>query len=127
MADNALLAREIARLGAIIDKMTQPIPAIPAIPAILPTGDHDTLTALVVSVANLDKSMTEKFIEIRSDIKGISDGTSVKIGDHETRLRSIEQDNQNFKGKYAIIAIIIMFVIGLIGSFANNVISKLFQ
>jgi hypothetical protein len=44
-----------------------------------PTNDHDILITLVAEVKGL-----------REDIKEIKDGTTLKISDHETRLRRLE-------------------------------------
>jgi uncharacterized protein YycO len=57
----------------------------------LATGsDHDTITKLVEAVSNIDKKFTDKFLEVREDIKKISDGTSKQIDDHEVRINSLE-------------------------------------
>ena len=53
-------------------------------------GDHDTLTTLVASVANLDAKLTEKFVDLKSDIKNLNDGTSSQINNHENRLNALE-------------------------------------
>lgn len=41
--------------------------------------DHDTLVSFGVKIDNMDSKFTEKFVEIRSDIKEIKDGTAKRI------------------------------------------------
>ena len=53
-------------------------------------GDHDTITKLVGSFENLDKKFSDKFLEVREDIKKLSDGTSKQIDDHEIRIGKLE-------------------------------------
>lgn len=82
------LAREFSRLTAIIEKMTPPIPAIPPIPPILPIP---AIPQIILSDDhNLLIKLDTKVDALKDDIKMLSDGTSTKINDHETRLRANE-------------------------------------
>ena len=54
--------------------------------------DHDTITTLVNSVNNLDAKFTEKFAEIRVDIKELKDGTSTKISTLESKVAKNTDD-----------------------------------
>ena len=74
-------------------------------------NDHDLLV-----------TMHEQMKNVRADIKEIKDGTSIKLEDHETRLRSLEKIVENWTGRNVVFGIIIMFIIGLLGS----LMSKLF-
>jgi hypothetical protein len=65
------------------------LPIAPIVPA--NSTDHDTIVKIVEGVANLDSKFTEKFNDLKSDIKNLGDGTTTKIQDHEGRLRNIEQ------------------------------------
>lgn len=48
--------------------------------------DHDSITTLIGSVANLSLRLGEKFDELKADIKDLKDGTAAKISDHEVRI-----------------------------------------
>lgn len=72
-------------------------------------SDHDLLI-----------TMHEQIKNIRQDIKEIKDGTSDKLNDHEIRLREIEKFKENWTGRNAILAVLIMFFIGLIGSYLSK-------
>jgi hypothetical protein len=47
---------------------------------------------------------------LRDDIKKLSDGTSVQLEDHETRLRSIEQKVWIWSGAAGIIGAVVSFI-----------------
>jgi len=57
------------------------------------TSDHDVQVKLVQAVANLDRNFTEKFLEIRADIKELKDGTS-------HRIECLETEKLNIKDSY---------------------------
>jgi hypothetical protein len=57
------------------------------------SSDHDTLNTLVGSVANLEKSFTEKIQDVRNDIKEIKDGTA-------SRISKLEEEKLNAKDSY---------------------------
>lgn len=65
----------------------------------LGSSDHDAITTLIGSVANLAERLTEKFNELKSDIKDLSDGTTAEIADHETRLKKLEDSEAVLRGK----------------------------
>jgi hypothetical protein len=67
------------------------------------TEDHVAIATLVVSVAAMDTKFSDKFADIKNDIKGLSDGTATQLADHETRIRTVEQYQQNLVGKMSII------------------------
>ena len=54
------------------------------------SSDHDILNSLVGSVFNLDAKFTEKFNDLKADIKDIKDGTSNQILDQERRISNLE-------------------------------------
>lgn len=96
---------KLDHLIALMEKVAAPIPAIPAIPAISPipaipqiitNGDHDTIVGLVKSFDNIDKKFTDKFAEVRSDIKEIKDGVASKIA-------ALEQEKLNTKDSYPVL------------------------
>lgn len=72
-------------------------------------SDHDLLV-----------TMHEQIKGIKGDIKEIKDGTATKLDDHETRLREIEKFKENWSGKNVILGIIVMFLIGLLGSYISK-------
>lgn len=61
--------------------------------------DHDLLIVLHEQVKGL-----------RGDIQNLSDGSTKQLGDHETRLRSIEQKIWVWSGAAGIIGAIVSFV-----------------
>lgn len=63
MKPNNDLTKEIERLSRIVERMTTPIPAIPAIPA---NGDHDLLVRLDTKMIEL-KIAVDKLTERDSD------------------------------------------------------------
>ena len=65
-------------------------------------------------------TMHEQIKNIRADIKELKDGTSSKLDDHEKRIKNFEIFMANWTGKYAIIGVIVMFLIGLLGSFISK-------
>lgn len=58
--------------------------------------DHDTITNLVGAVGNIDQKFTEKFAELRGDIKEIKDGTAKRIDD-------LEREKNNVKSSYIVL------------------------
>ena len=54
------------------------------------SSDHDTQIKLVEAVANLDTKFSEKFADLKLDIRNLSDGTSKQIADHEIRINKLE-------------------------------------
>lgn len=73
--NNKELTTEIQRLAAIVEKTAVPVPIIPTAVAVV-TGDHELLQRLDVKVDAL-----------KEDIKNMTEGTSIKLNDHEARLR----------------------------------------
>ena len=59
-------------------------------------SDHDAITTLVGTVANLDKRFTEKFDELKSDIKDLKDGTA-------QRITNLENEKLNIRDSYPVI------------------------
>lgn len=102
----------------------------------LNTSDHDLLIRVDANLGNLHTTING----VRSDVQALTSSIDSKIRDaviskldaqdfkdrkvyaddihrdHETRLRSIEKDTDNFKGKYAIIAGIVVVVVSAIVS-----------
>lgn len=72
-------------------------------------SDHDLLI-----------TMHEQIKNIRIDIADLKTGTSDKLADHEIRIRDIEKFKENWTGKNAIIAVVLMFIIGLLGNFFSK-------
>lgn len=94
-------------------------------------SDHDLLIELRTEMRG-----------VRQDVKDLRDGTSKRVddlenqkmnrdeamrlkeeadkvhNDHEARLRVLEKDNDNFKGKYAIVGGIIVMVVSALVSWA---------
>ena len=95
-----LISKEVAPIA--------PIAAIAPVAPILPLAtttadDHVAIATLVVSVAGLDTKFTEKFADLKNDIRQLSDGTAQQISDHEKRIRSVEAYQQNLVGKMSVI------------------------
>lgn len=65
-------------------------------------------------------TMHEQIKNIRVDIKEIKDGTSLKLEDHEMRLREIEKFKDNWTGRNAVLATVVMFLVGLLGSLVSK-------
>ena len=57
--------------------------------------DHDTITALVVSVKNLDTKFDEKFKDLKSDIQLITSGTATQLAGQEIRINTLEKKDGN--------------------------------
>lgn len=55
-------------------------------------SDHDTQIKLVEAVANLDQKFTEKFADLKADIKGLIDGTANKISCLEIKAETNSKD-----------------------------------
>jgi hypothetical protein len=92
-----LLSREVAPIAPVL-------PVAPIAPVLsTSTDDHIVISNLALSLGNLDTKVTEKFLDIKNDIKGLSDGTASTLADHEKRMRSVEEFQQNIVGKMSII------------------------
>src|ERR1035437_6986008 len=76
-----------------------PVAPIAPVAPVLPinSGDHDVLTALVVSVQNLDKKLDDKFSEVKAAIENVNDGVGKTIADHEDRIRKTESSVTQIK------------------------------
>src|ERR1017187_9590865 len=106
---------KIDALTAVIEKLISkevapiaPIAAIAPVAPILPLAtttadDHVAIATLVVSVSGLDTKFTEKFADLKSDIRALSDGTAQQMSDHEKRIPSVEAYQQNLVGKMSVI------------------------
>ena len=92
-------------------------------------NDHDALITLIAEVRNLTvefKDLKENLaarlerVEVAklaaTDFVNYKTEVALVQQDHETRTRMIEKFVENWKGKNAILATVVMFVIGLIGS-----------
>jgi len=109
-----LLLKEVAPVAPVLP--VAPIaPVAPVLPLTTTTAeDHVAIATLTVSVAALDTKVTEKFADIKNDIKAISDGTATQLADHEKRLRAVEQYRQNLVGKMSVIVGIITLAVSVI-------------
>ena len=58
------------------------------------TSDHDSITTLISSVKNIDDKFTEKFADLKNDIRVLSDGTS-------QRISNLENEKLNIKDSYS--------------------------
>jgi hypothetical protein len=68
-----LLSREVAPIAPIAPVL----PVAPIAPVLsTSTDDHIVISNLALSLGNLDTKVTEKFLDIKNDIKGLSDGTA---------------------------------------------------
>ena len=76
-----------------------PVAPIAPVAPVLPinSGDHDVLTALVVSVHNLDTKLDDKFSEVKTAIDNVNNGVSRTIDDHEDRIRKTESSVTQIK------------------------------
>jgi hypothetical protein len=63
-------------------------------------GDHDTLLVLVASVDNLEKKFSEKFADIKNDIK--ADIKDLK-DTNSCRISALEVDKLNVKDSYPVL------------------------
>lgn len=96
-------------------------------------NDHDALITLIAEVRNL----TVEFKELKTNLASrlervevaklaaadfINYKTEVALiqQDHENRTRALERFVENWKGKNAMIAVAVMFIIGLIGSLISK-------
>ena len=103
-----LISKEVAPVAVVAPVA----PVLPIAPLQTTTSeDHVAIATLVVSVQALDTKFTEKFADIKSDIRALSDGTSTQLADHEKRLRVTEQYQQNLVGKLS--AIVGVITIGV--------------
>ena len=60
------------------------------------SSDHDTQIRLVEAVGSLDKKFTEKFADLKTDIKNLSDGTA-------QRISNLEIEKLNVKDSYPVL------------------------
>jgi hypothetical protein len=108
------IARPVAPIAPVL-----PIAPIAPVAPIVPltttsSEDHVAIATLIVSVQALDTKFTEKFADIKSDIKALSDGTASQLADHEKRIRINEQYQQNLIGKLSVIVGSITIAISVI-------------
>lgn len=76
-------------------------------------NDHDLLIELRTEMRGM-----------REDLKTMSDGVSLKITDHETRLRSIEKLTDNLNMKLLIGGVLLTFVGGIVSAVIIGLIKK---
>jgi hypothetical protein len=106
-----LISKEVAPILPIAPVA----PIAPIAPLVTTTNeDHVAISNLVLSVTNLDTKFTEKFADLKNDIKGLSDGTATQLADHEQRLRITEQYQSNLVGKLSVIVGTITIAISVI-------------
>jgi hypothetical protein len=125
---NQKIDRLTDAIERLVSKQVAPVaPVLPVAPVapIAPlvttsTEDHVAIATLVVSVAALDTKVTEKFLDVKNDIRGLSDGTSATLADHEARLRTSEAFRQGLIGKISVIAGVISIVVTLIVGYVLN-------
>lgn len=84
------------------------------------SSDHDTLTSLVVAVQNIDAKFTEKFADIKADIKNLNDGTSLTISKYEDRIAKLEQRQWLWAGGL----MVLVFLSPLIFNWVSKIIYK---
>ena len=107
-----LLSREVAPIAPVAPVL----PVAPVAPIVSTSvDDHLAISNLTLGLANLDAKMTDKFADIKNDIKSVTDGTATQLADHEKRLRIEEAFRQGLNGKISVIAGGISLVIMLIG------------
>lgn len=68
------------------------------------TDDHDALTTLIGSVSTLNDRLTEKFNDLKADIKDLKDGTSSQIADHGNRIDTIERWKAGLEGENGLLS-----------------------
>ena len=66
--------------------------------------DHDALTTLIGSVSTLNDRLTEKFNDLKADIKDLKDGTSSQIADHGNRIDTIERWKAGLEGENGLLS-----------------------
>jgi hypothetical protein len=59
--------------------------------SVITSADHDSITMLIATVGHLNDRLTEKFDDLKCDIKDLKDGTANKINDHTTRINALEK------------------------------------
>ena len=127
-------------------------PEVPAYPHAI-QSDHDAIVTLVAETRALGRQIAEmknvELKDIRADIKEVKDNVADRVrdlesekanktdidrlaadaekihADHETRIRVNEQFRENFKGKYAILAVLGSAVISVIVSLVILAANKL--
>ena len=67
--------------------------------------DHDLLIELRTEMRG-----------VREDIKDIKDGTADKLLDHETRIRTLEKQNDRWFGKQSVVATLVASAVALISA-----------
>lgn len=107
-----LLLREVAPVAPVL-----PVAPVAPVAPIISTSadDHLAISNLTLGLANLDAKMTDKFADIKNDIKAVNDGAGGQLSDHEARIRAGEAFQQGMNGKISIIAGGISMVITVIG------------
>lgn len=53
--------------------------------------DHDILITLVETVKNNNLTVLEKIDDVKQKVQEVNDGISMKVNDHDTRLKNIEK------------------------------------
>jgi hypothetical protein len=92
-----LLSREVAPVAPVLPVA----PILPIAPLVEHTSDdHDAITKLVVLVAAIDP----KLIELKNDIKALSDGTGDRLTKVEARTDVLEKINATQSGKQSIVS-----------------------
>ena len=127
-------------------------PEVPAYPNTI-QSDHDAIVTLVAETRALGRQIAEmknvELKDIRADIKEVKDNVADRVrdlenekankadidkmasdaekihADHETRIRVNEQFRENFKGKYAILAVLGSAVISVVVSLVILAANKL--
>lgn len=77
-------------------------------------SNMETTVAPLMSDHDLLITMHEQLKSVQKEIKNLNEGTAAKLTDHETRIRSLEAFKDNFMGKYAIVAVVTMTIIGFV-------------
>lgn len=127
-------------------------PEVPPYPHAI-QSDHDAIVTLVAETRALSRQISEmknvELKDIKADIKEVKDNVADRVrdlenekmdkaevlkmktdadklhDDHETRIRVNEQFRENFKGKYAILAVLGSAVISIIVSLVILAANKL--
>ena len=127
-------------------------PEVPPYPHAV-QSDHDAIVTLVAETRALSRQISEmknvELKDIRADIKEVKDNVADRVRDleqekidkaevlkmqqdaekihtdHETRIRVNEQFRENFKGKYAILAVLGSAVISVVVSLVILAANKL--
>jgi hypothetical protein len=92
--------------------------------------DHDTLTGIVKDIANLDAKFTEKFNDLKADIKEVKEGTIARVAaleqskaDKKVVEELQKKINEDIEKRVAIIEswksgfVVTLAIYGVIGGF----------